>query len=133
MLESIKSSVYVWYMDTKPLSITGLWVLMALAPGPRHGYLLADAIARLSYMNFRPSAQRVEHAVHRLAKLGYIGLVWTDIPRGSPHCRFVYGLTASGERRLKLEERDIHSTLLELRRVLYRQSQYIQQVRQLLN
>jgi DNA-binding PadR family transcriptional regulator len=131
VLVNIKCSVYVHYMKEKALSKTGLWVLVALSYGPGYGYGLQSTIWGLSYMTFRPSAQRVEHAVKRLMKLGLAAQIWTESGTASPYPRFMYGLTDRGERRLRLERQDLATILGGVERALLRQAQYMQQARQL--
>ena len=81
----------------KHLDVTDLFVLLALADGPSHGYILIDQIAKDSQGMQVLSPVQMYRCLVRLEKLNLVTLA----ENVDSHYRKTYRITAHGRTRLK--------------------------------
>jgi PadR family transcriptional regulator PadR len=93
-----------------------LLVLRTLAPGPLHGVAIADRIAQITRRTFVVQAGSLFPALHRLERERVIKGDWTTSDEG----RRVksYTLTATGRRRLTLEQNEWERIVAAVSQVL---------------
>ncbi|MGC8481108.1 MAG: PadR family transcriptional regulator [Acidimicrobiales bacterium] len=87
----------------------GLYIMVALAEGPLHGYAMRKAIAEFAGVELGPGS--LYGALSRLEDLGYVVALDSDNPRRRP-----YRLTALGADALRSEIREMEVLSSELRR-----------------
>jgi PadR family transcriptional regulator, regulatory protein PadR len=89
--------------DTRPISPTAVWVLVALANRPCHGYSVCSRIRGMSGMTVIPNRSTVRSAIRVLFDKGYLKEAYTEPGKGSSYDRRLYEITDSGWRMLKYE------------------------------
>jgi DNA-binding PadR family transcriptional regulator len=95
-----------------PLSESTFYILLSLAPGPRHGYAIIQEVEILSSRRLRLSTGTLFGALKRLSTDGWVEqLDEANAPRG----RKSYRLTPTGRTMLQTEYRRLR-TLVDLAR-----------------
>jgi DNA-binding PadR family transcriptional regulator len=93
-----------------PLSEATFYILLSLAPGPKHGYAIILEVEALSNRRIHLSTGTLFGAIKRLLADGWIEPVETEhAPRG----RKAYRLTADGHTMMMTEYRRLR-TLVDL-------------------
>lgn len=86
-----------------PLSEATLFILLSLAPGPRHGYAIMKDVQMLSDDRIVLSTGTLYGALKRLLEQGWIERVDDPEPNDTERERKAYALTQTGRRILKAE------------------------------
>jgi DNA-binding PadR family transcriptional regulator len=86
-----------------PLTETTFFILLSLAPGPRHGYAILKDVQALSEGRIQLSTGTLYGAIKRLLDLGWIAHVPDPLPNGTDRQRKAYALTRLGRRALEAE------------------------------
>jgi DNA-binding PadR family transcriptional regulator len=103
--------------DFIPLSETTLYILVSLAPGPRHGYAIAKEVQALSENRVTLSVSTLYTTLKRLLEDGWIERVGEDPePDDSGRPRKVYALTERGQSILSAEKKRLASMLAVIQR-----------------
>jgi DNA-binding PadR family transcriptional regulator len=89
-----------------PLSESTFFILLSLAPGPRHGYAIIGDVEILSNRKYRLSTGTLFGALKRLLADGWIEAI--DEQR-APRNRKSYRLTATGRTMLQTEVRRLRN------------------------
>jgi DNA-binding PadR family transcriptional regulator len=98
--------------DFIPLSETTLYILISLAPGPKHGYAIAKEVPALSENRVILSVSTLYTTLKRLLEDGWIERVCEDPePDDSGRPRKTYALTERGQRILAAEKLRLRSLL----------------------
>jgi DNA-binding PadR family transcriptional regulator len=84
--------------DNLPLTETTFYLLLSLAPGPRHGYAMLKDIQELSAGRILLSTGTLYGAIKRLVEQGWIERFEGDQPDESGRPRKEYRLTRLGRR-----------------------------------
>jgi PadR family transcriptional regulator, regulatory protein PadR len=95
--------------DEAPLREPTLFILTALAGGPRHGYGIIGEVERLSAGRVRLRAGTLYGALERLEASGYVEIDGVSQDGGPP--RTNYRLTDTGRRRLDAELTRLEDTV----------------------
>jgi transcriptional regulator len=96
-----------------------LLILKVVAPGPLHGYAIAQRIRLLSQEALRIAQGSLYPALHRLEQRGWLKAEWRATDTGR-EAKF-YELTAGGRRQLRAEREDWDRIALAVARVLQAQ------------
>ena len=91
-------------------------ILQTLGRGRNHGYGIAQHIRRLSSDALRIEEGSLYPAMQRLQARGFVASEWKTSPTGR-QARY-YRLTASGRRRLEVEEASFRDSVNAITRVL---------------
>ena len=94
-----------------PLSEAVFFILLSLAPGPRHGYAILKEVATLSHERVLLSTGTLYGALKRMLEQNWIERVDDPQPNPTDRERKAYILTPFGRRILKAE-------LVRLRRLV---------------
>ncbi len=86
-----------------PLTEPVFFILLSLAPGPRHGYAIMKDAAELSGGRVQMSTSTLYGAIKRLLEQGWIERVEDDGEQENGRVRKVYILTSLGRRILEAE------------------------------
>ncbi len=86
-----------------PLTEATFFILLSLAPGAQHGYMIMKTVERLSEKRVRLSTGTLYGALSRLLEQGWIERVEDGEAPGSKRPRKAYQLTALGQAVLKRE------------------------------
>ena len=86
-----------------PLTETTYFILLSLAPQPKHGYGIMKDVQTLSEERIVLSTGTLYGALKRLLDLGWIVRLDDDHPKGNARDRKVYKLSQHGRRVLKDE------------------------------
>jgi PadR family transcriptional regulator, regulatory protein PadR len=78
-----------------------LLILQVVAPGPLHGYAIAQRLQRLSKEALQVQQGSLYPALHRLEQRGWLKAEWKNTETGR-EAKF-YGLTKTGRRQLDVE------------------------------
>src|SRR5512136_1038050 len=90
-------------LSQPPLSEATLFILLSLAPGPRHGYAIMKDVQMLSDDRIVLSTGTLYGALKRLLEQGWIERVDDPEPNGTDRERKAYALTQAGRHVLKTE------------------------------
>jgi len=100
-----------------PLSEATLYILLSLAPGPRHGYAIAKEVQVLSKKRVVLSISTLYTTLKRLLEEGWIARAGDGAePDGPGRPRKTYVLTERGRRTLAAEKERLTSLLAVVRR-----------------
>jgi DNA-binding PadR family transcriptional regulator len=98
--------------DFIPLSETTFYILVGLAPGPKHGYAIAKEVQALSENRVILSVSTLYTTLKRLLEDGWIERVGEGPePDDSGRPRKTYALTERGQRILAAEKLRLRSLL----------------------
>ena len=86
-----------------PLTESTFFILLSLAPGPRHGYAILKDVKALSDGRMRLSTGTLYGALRRLLDQGWITRIDDPLPNNTDRQRKVYTLTDLGRRILEAE------------------------------
>ena len=86
-----------------PLTETTLYIMLSLAPGPRHGYAIMKDVRAFSHNRVELSTGTLYSALKRLLDQNWIVRLDDPDPRGNSRDRKVYELSQHGRRVLKEE------------------------------
>lgn len=89
--------------ENLPLTESTFFILLSLAPGPKHGYAIMKDVKALSENRVSLSTGTLYGAIKRLLDLGWIVRVDEPSTNGSGHDRKAYLLTQRGRRILEAE------------------------------
>ena len=100
-----------------PLTEAACFILLSLAPGPKHGYAVMKEVAALSDGRVVLSTGTLYGALKRMLEDGWIGRVDSRYPDDSGRARKEYRLTRLGRRVLAEETARLSklATLAKLR------------------
>ena len=101
-------------MDTEnqlPLTESTFFILLSLAPGPRHGYAILKDVQALSDGRIRLSTGTLYGAIRRLLAQEWITHVDDPQPNNTDRQRKVYLLTDLGRRILEAEAARLRSVV----------------------
>jgi DNA-binding PadR family transcriptional regulator len=108
-------------MEPMPLPLTEVtyFILLSLAPGPRHGYAIMKDVQRLSDQRVVLSTGTLYGALKRLLDQGWILRTDDPEPNGTDRERKSYRLTQDGRRVLQAEVRRLENlvTVARLRAI----------------
>ena len=93
-----------------------LLVLKTLALEPRHGVGVADRIGQITRGTFQVKPGSLFPALHRLEQDGFISGEWSATPVG--HRAKYYRITAAGQRRLAVEQKNWARIVLAIGQIL---------------
>jgi DNA-binding PadR family transcriptional regulator len=103
--------------ESFPLSETTLYILVSLAPGPKHGYAIAKEVQALSENRVILSVSTLYTTLKRLLGDGWIERVGEDPDSDdSGRPRKTYALTEKGQRILAAERERLGALLAIVRR-----------------
>jgi DNA-binding PadR family transcriptional regulator len=100
-----------------PLSEATLFILLSLAPGPRHGYAIMKDVQMLSDDRIVLSTGTLYGALKRLLEQGWIERVDDPEPNDTDRERKAYALTRMGRRILKAEVERLQKLIATARRL----------------
>jgi DNA-binding PadR family transcriptional regulator len=100
-----------------PLSEATLFILLSLAPGPRHGYAIMKDVQMLSDDRIVLSTGTLYGALKRLLEQGWIERVDDPEPNNTDRERKAYALTQTGRRILKVEVERLQKLIATARRL----------------
>jgi len=100
-----------------PLSEATLFILLSLAPGPRHGYAIMKDVQMLSDDRIVLSTGTLYGALKRLLEQGWIERVDDPEPNDTDRERKAYALTQTGRRILKAEVERLQKLIATARRL----------------
>lgn len=86
-----------------PLTETTYFILLSLAPEPKHGYAILKDVEALSEQRVRLSTGTLYGALKRLLDDGWVRRVSDPQPNDTERERKAYSLTERGKRVLKAE------------------------------
>lgn len=92
-----------------PLSETTFYILLALAPAPKHGYAIMKEVSALSDERIQLSTGTLYGALKRLLEAGWIEPVRERNIRASARPRRAYALTALGRSMLAAETKRLEA------------------------
>lgn len=95
-----------------PLTETTYYILLSLAPGPRHGYAIIKNCTRLSENRLVMSTGTLYGALKRLLDAGWIERSEDPQPNPTERERKTYSLTELGRQILNAEVDRLRSLLL---------------------
>ena len=81
-----------------------LLILQVVAPGPLHGYAIAQRLQHLSKEALQVQQGSLYPALHRLEQRGWLNAEWKNTETGR-EAKF-YGLTKTGRKQLDIERRN---------------------------
>lgn len=99
-----------------PLSETTFFILLSLAPAPRHGYAIMKEVQALSNARVNLSTGTLYGALKRLLELNWIKAVREAGIRPSARPRRAYALTEQGRRVLRAETERLQALVKAARR-----------------
>lgn len=88
---------------TPPLTEATFFILLSLAPGPRHGYAILKTVAQLSQQRVTLSTGTLYGALKRLLHAEWIDRLEAVDPDATTRTPIVYQLTERGRRNLAAE------------------------------
>ena len=100
-----------------PLSEATFFILVSLAPGPRHGYAIMKDVQTLSDNRIALSTGTLYGALKRLLEQGWIERVDDPEPNDTDRERKAYALTQTGRRILKAEVERLQKLIATARRL----------------
>ena len=100
-----------------PLSEATLFILLSLAPGPRHGYAIMKDVQMLSDDRIVLSTGTLYGAIKRLLEQGWIERADDPEPNDTDRERKAYALTQTGRRILKAEVERLQKLVATARRL----------------
>ncbi|MFK7990355.1 MAG: PadR family transcriptional regulator [Sandaracinaceae bacterium] len=102
------------------------YVLTLLSTGARYGTEIRDAMAEMSYGEWRPSPGSLYPLLKRLEAEG---LIEGDWQRGSAAAKRVYSLTPKGTRELPVLQDQLVADLRQTKEVISRHLEALEQLR----
>jgi DNA-binding PadR family transcriptional regulator len=99
-----------------PLTEPVFFILLSLAPGPRHGYAIMKETAVLSDGRVKMSTSTLYGAIKRLLEQGWIERIEEDGEPGNGRIRKFYDLTTLGRRILEAETARMENLVTAARR-----------------
>jgi transcriptional regulator len=93
-----------------------LLILRTLAPGPMHGYGIAQHVKNVSDEVLQVGESSLYPALQRLLLRGWVKAEW-GASENNRRARY-YTLTAAGRKRLALERQDFDRLILAIHKVL---------------
>ena len=100
-----------------PLSEATFFILLSLAPGPRHGYAILKDVQMLSDNRIVLSTGTLYGALKRLLEQNWIERVDDPEPNDTDRKRKAYALTQTGRRILKAEVERFQRLIATARRL----------------
>jgi len=100
-----------------PLSEATFFILLSLAPGPRHGYAILKDVQMLSDSRIVLSTGTLYGALKRLLEQNWIERVDDPEPNDTDRERKAYALTQAGRRILKAEVERFRKLIATARRL----------------
>ena len=94
-----------------PLTESTFFILLSLAPGPRHGYGMLKDVQALSEGRLQLSTGTLYGAIKRLQDQGWITRIDDPVPNDTDRERKVYVLTEQGQRILEAETARLRSVV----------------------
>ncbi len=94
-----------------PLSETSFFILLSLAPSPRHGYAIINEVSALSDERVLLATGTLYTALRRMLKTGLIERVGMDNLKGDNRERKYYHLTRLGRKILDAETKRLRQLL----------------------
>ena len=94
-----------------------MFILLSLAPGPRHGYAILKDVQMLSDDRIVLSTGTLYGALKRLLEQGWIERVDDPGPNDTDRERKAYALTQTGRRILKAEVERLQKLIATARRL----------------
>ena len=94
-----------------PLTESTFFILLSLAPGPRHGYAILKDVQALSDGRLQLSTGTLYGAIKRLLDQDWIARIADPLPDGTERQRKVYVLTDLGRRILEAETARLRSVV----------------------
>ena len=94
-----------------------MFILLSLAPGPRHGYAIMKDVQMLSEDRIVLSTGTLYGALKRLLEQDWIERVDDPEPNDTDRERKAYGLTQTGRRILKAEVERLQKLIATARRL----------------
>jgi DNA-binding PadR family transcriptional regulator len=94
-----------------PLTESTFFILLSLAPGPRHGYAILKDVQALSDGRLQLSTGTLYGAIKRLLDQDWIARIADPWPDGTERQRKVYILTDLGRRILEAETARLRSVV----------------------
>jgi DNA-binding PadR family transcriptional regulator len=91
------------FLSELPLREPTFFILLSLAPGPKHGYAILKEVESLSDGRLKLSTGTLYGAINRLLDQGWIFRVEDPIPNDTDRERKTYELTEFGRRILNAE------------------------------
>jgi DNA-binding PadR family transcriptional regulator len=91
------------FFSQLPLREPTFYILLSIAPGPKHGYAILKEAERLSEGRVKLSTGTLYGAIKRLLDRGWIRRVDDPLPNGTNRERKAYELTDLGRRALNAE------------------------------
>ena len=108
------SIVWGWPMNIElqlPLTESTFFILLSLAPGPRHGYAILKDVQEFSEGRLQLSTGTLYGAIKRLLDQDWIARIDDPLPDGTERQRKVYILTDLGQRILEAETARLRSVV----------------------
>ena len=95
-----------------PLREATYFILLSLAPGPKHGYAILKDVSEISRDRVRMSTGTLYGALRRLDEQSLIRRIEDPRPDGSERVRHVYELTGLGRRVIEAEAQRLATLLV---------------------
>ena len=94
-----------------PLTETTFFILLSLAPQPKHGYAIMKDVETLSHGRVRLSTGTLYGAIKRMLEQGWIERVEEDGEQANGRIRKSYQLTDLGRRILEAERERLEALM----------------------
>ena len=96
---------------TSPLTEATFFILLSLAPAPKHGYAIMKEVRNLSNGRIKFSTGTLYGAIRRLLEQGWIKRVTDPEPNPTDRERKAYALTDKGRKVVNVEVERLKSLL----------------------
>jgi DNA-binding PadR family transcriptional regulator len=96
-----------------PLSEVSFYILLSLAPGPKHGYAIWKDVEGLSQGSMKLSTSTLYDALERLLQQGLIERVQDESEKSSGRPRKIYRLNELGKQVLVIETNHMRNLLAQ--------------------
>jgi len=96
---------------TSPLTEATFFILLSLAPAPKHGYAIMKDVKELSNGRIKFSTGTLYGAIRRLLEQGWIKRVTDPVPNPTDRERKAYSLTDKGRKMVNAEVERLKSLL----------------------
>ena len=97
---------------TPPLTEATFFILLSLAPAPKHGYAIMKEVKELSNGRIKFSTGTLYGAIRRLLEQGWIKRVVDPEPNPTDRERKAYALTDKGHKVVNAEMERLRSLLI---------------------
>jgi DNA-binding PadR family transcriptional regulator len=97
---------------TSPLTEATFFILLSLAPAPKHGYAIMKEVRELSNERIKFSTGTLYGAIRRLLEQGWIKRVADPVPNPTDRERKAYALTDKGRKVVNEEVERLKSLLM---------------------